>query len=191
MSTFCLSCSSGNVRSVRNKLIRMQIDIRLGMMFACCDAFLWALMDWSQRLNKLTNVYWLQHPADLINLYLVFVKSEALTRTDKYIAHFSTVQMLFQNFPSDMEFAFKTECLVFFAKLFKGFGSSQDDPRRMSAVFSSVNWFLVRNGLDVFSHLPRFHSGSSPVFNLNICAMLEESHSRATLFSPTWLLLST
>ena len=95
--------------------------------------------------------------AGIITLFMDFIEAGSITRTDKFISHLMTVQLLFQNFPGEMALEFQLECLRFYSQIFRSLKGAQDEARKMSAIFASLNAFLIRNGLDIFSHLADFH----------------------------------
>lgn len=60
----------------------------------------------------------------------------------------------------EMQPRFRLDVLRFFQDLLGAVATLQTDRRAGGLFLAALNSFLLRNGLDVFSHLPALHQGA-------------------------------
>ncbi|KAL0026395.1 hypothetical protein WJX79_005738 [Trebouxia sp. C0005] len=87
---------------------------------------------------------------ELLDTYMAKLE-EQLDRSEDTFRHVSSMLLLLQHFPGDMQPDFQQDMLTFFATCLPTLNQLREDSRISTAFVMSLNSFLLRHGLDVSS----------------------------------------
>ncbi|KAK9806879.1 hypothetical protein WJX72_005975 [[Myrmecia] bisecta] len=99
---------------------------------------------------------------ELLHLFMTKLEAQALNRSEETFRAASSLQLLVQRFPADMEPDFQQDMLLFFRHMFPQLHSLREDSRLSLSLLTALNSFLLTNGLDVSSKAGTLHDALHP-----------------------------
>ncbi|KAL3152001.1 hypothetical protein ABBQ32_001121 [Trebouxia sp. C0010 RCD-2024] len=98
---------------------------------------------------------------ELLDLYMGKLE-EQLDRTEDTFRHMSSLLLLLQQFPGDMEPLFQQDVVTFFSNQLPVINQLREDSRISTAFTTALNSFLFKNGLDVSSRSGELQQALQP-----------------------------